>query len=68
MWSELFWDERQLKQNSFANILAGEFLEKIPEDHYVYTFNYADEDGEYFSEMEHNNIFRNLPNFQISKH
>ena len=67
-WRQLYWDERHLKQNSFANILAGEFLEKVPEDAYIYVFTYGDEDGQYFSEMEHGNIFRNLMHFRISKH
>jgi len=67
-WRHIFWDERRLKQNSFANILAGEFLEKVPDDAYIYIFNYGDEDGQYFSEMEHGNIFRNLTHFRISKH
>jgi len=67
-WREIFWDERRLKQNSFANIIAGEFLENVPDGYYIYTFNYGDEDGQYFSEMEHNNIFSKLHHFRISKH
>ena len=67
-WREIFWDERRLKQNAFANVVASEFLEKVPDDYYIYTFEYGDEDGTYFSEMEHGGIFRNLTHFRISKH
>jgi len=67
-WREIFWDERQLKQNSFSNVIAGEFLEKVTDDAFIYFFNYGDEDGEYFSEMEHSGIFRALPHIRISKH
>jgi len=67
-WRDIFWDERSLKQISFAHIIAKEFLEKISDESYIYIFNYGDEDGEYFSEMEHNNIFRSLESIHISKH
>jgi len=68
LWRSLFWDERRLKETAFANTLAEEFLEKVADDAYIYIFNYGDEDGEYFSEMEHGNIFRNLDGFRINKH
>jgi hypothetical protein len=67
-WREIFWDERKLNQVSFAHIIAKEFLEKISDESYIYIFNYGDEDGEYFSEMEHNNIFLSLESIHISKH
>jgi len=67
-WRDIFWDERRLKQNSFANVVASEFLEKVPDGYYIYTFEYGDEDGAYFSEMEHGNIFHNLIHFRVSKH
>jgi len=35
---------------------------------YVYVFEYGDESGEFFSEMEHGYTFRNLTHLQISHH
>lgn len=67
-WRNLASDESQLKQNSFSYTYAQEFLETVADESYLYIFEYADEDGEYFSEMEHNGIFRKLPHLQISKH
>ena len=67
-WRQIFWDEERLKQNSISYTIAGEFLEKLPDGSYVYIFNYGDEDGEYYSQMEHNNIFRQLPKVHVSKH
>jgi len=34
----------------------------------IYTFSYADENGEFDSMMEHSDIFDNLPHLQISCH
>jgi len=35
---------------------------------FLYTFNYSDEDGEFYSEMEHGGTFNELPHIQISHH
>ena len=67
-WDEIFWDERTLKQSSTSNLIAAEFLEKLPDESYIYIFEYSDNDGEYFSEMEHGYLFKKLPHFEISKH
>ena len=67
-WRGLYYDEKTLKHNAFAHILAGEFLDKVPDEYYIYKFSYGDDDGEYFSQMEHGNIFRAVPHFRISKH
>jgi len=67
-WYQLFWDERKLKSNSIVNVIAGEFLEKIPNESYIYIFEYGDDDGEYFSEMEHGCIFEKLPCVEVNKH
>jgi len=67
-WRSIFWDEQHLKQNSASFIVADEFVEKLPDGSYIYIFNYGDEDGEYYSELEHNDIFRQLPSIHVSKH
>jgi hypothetical protein len=35
---------------------------------YMYKFQYADEDGSYFSAFEHKDVFRNLKKIRISHH
>lgn len=37
-------------------------------DSYFFYFSYGDEDGSYYSQMEHGNIFSKLPNQIISHH
>jgi hypothetical protein len=68
VWRFLMFDEHRLIENKNNREIAINFLEGVPDGYYLYRFNYADEDGEYFSEMEHNNIFGKLPHIQISKH
>lgn len=34
----------------------------------IYVFSYGDNDGDYFSNLEHGEIFKNLPHKQISNH
>lgn len=35
---------------------------------FIYCFTYSDEDGEFYSEMEHGGTFNELPHVQISNH
>lgn len=68
LWSQIIYDEYKLMRVSKISKIALEFLKDLSGDHYVYKFTYADDSGEYFAEMEHGDIFRKLPNLQISKH
>lgn len=57
-------DINNTKQNSeiaknFVQSTLGKFL---------YLFTYADEDGSYYSELEHDGTFNALQNIQVSKH
>ena len=45
-----------------------EFLEGVPDGSYIYILRYSDEDGEYFSGMEHGNIFASLPHIRVNNH
>ena len=42
--------------------------EDIGEDVCFYNFEYADNDGSYFSALEHGDLFRNLKHIKISNH
>ncbi len=47
--------------------IAKKFLTEA-EGQYIYFFEYGDEDGEYFSEMEHGSTFKLLKHLIISNH
>lgn len=66
-WYKAFSDEYNLLGQKLAAKKAEEFIE-LNEGSYLYIFNYADEDGEFFSEMEHGGTFYNLPHVTISNH
>ena len=46
---------------------ANEFIEQN-KGRVIYIFSYADDDGEFYSEMEHGNVFYHLPHMRISHH
>lgn len=66
-----YCDIREIQEEIFNNFLlidiARKFIEKNKEK-YFYIFNYSDEGGEFFSEMEHGNTFSNYEHLQISQH
>jgi hypothetical protein len=68
MWLRQFYKEISLKSKYLAYEKAIKFLKEIPDDCYIYVFNYGDDSGEYFSEMEHGAIFRKLPYIRVNKH
>lgn len=47
--------------------LAEKLLKECP-DGIVYKFEYSDNDGGYYSALEHGGLFRKLPSFRISHH
>ena len=65
---EVVRDEVLIKQNQYLFVKSYEFVKEITDESYIYLFEYADENGSYFSEMEHGNIFAKLPHITISKH
>jgi len=66
-WYRAFSDEYNVLCQKAAALKAEEFIE-LNEGSYLYIFHYGDEDGEFFSEMEHGGTFRNLPHVTISNH
>ena len=47
---------------------AKKLVEGLGDEVFIYIFEYGDEDGTYFGELEHGDVFNKLPNIQISKH
>ena len=67
-WHRQLFKEVDNKRHYVAYNKAETFLKGIPDGSYIYIFEYGDDSGDYFSEMEHGNIFRNLPHIRVNKH
>ena len=61
------WDLFEEKNKERALEIAHQFL-KEAQGKVIYHFTYADEDGEFWSSMEHGDLFRNLQQLRISHH
>ena len=62
-----FNDNFEKKCDEILGPVAKKFLTKA-EGQYIYFFEYGDEDGQYFAELEHGNTFKLLKHLIISKH
>jgi hypothetical protein len=61
------WESYEKDCKSAAIIIADKFM-KANKGKLLFTFEYGDEDGPYYSALEHGNIFRRLQHLQISCH
>lgn len=66
-WSQLYYDEVEMIRSKKARKMAEDFLIGR-EDYYVYFFEYGDEGGGIYSELEHQNNWGNQPRLTISHH
>lgn len=62
-----FEENFEKKCNEVLGPIAKKFLTEA-EGQYIYFFEYSDEDGQYFSELEHGSTFKLLKHLIISKH
>ncbi len=62
-----YWDRREKESNKRAKAFAKEWIKQNPGSFY-FRFHYADEDGSYYSLMEHGGMFEHLPHQRISHH
>ncbi len=67
-WQELCNEEGEIRQSTQAKEKVKKFIEAQKDKGYVYYFEYADEDGGLFSELEHQNDWGGLPFIRISHH
>jgi hypothetical protein len=65
--SNLIWEEYDNYRLILAEKLAVKFC-KENEGRFLYVYEYGDEDGSFFSDMEHGQTFKNVPHIHISKH
>lgn len=62
IWSD--WDK---EYDKYQKDTAMAFVKKH-KDMFIYTFEYSDNDGDYFCTLEHGGIFDNLKHVKISRH
>ena len=63
------WHEGQRRQAmKMASDEAKAFLVKVPEGGAIYTFEFSDEDGDFWGTIEHGGVFEKLEHKQISHH
>jgi len=62
-----FYEKKRKEEMRRSKILAKKWTKDNP-DRLFFSFQYGDESGSYFSQMEHGGLFSNLPNKQISLH
>jgi len=61
------WDNYIKADNKFRKDTANTFI-KERKDKFIYTFEYSDNDGDYFCTMEHGGIFDNIDHIRVSRH
>lgn len=66
-WKEM-WNEYSKKRTRGADIAWGEFLDSAGENLHLFLFEYSDNDGKYFSALEHGGLFDNMFHLRIGKH
>lgn len=66
-WGKEFWDFQEDIASKQAQVIAKKFIE-IVKTGWIYFFEYGDENGKFFSEMEHGDTFKELKHIRISKH
>ena len=66
-WQDAFYKTERIRSEIAAEKYAKKFVTENPEG-ILYLFDYGDDDGEFFSEMEHGGTFNNLPHIAISHH
>lgn len=66
-WRDIFFDEERMRDYKQAIVISKKFLENN-RGSYVYIFEYGDEGGGIYEELEHHNNWGGLPHIRISKH
>lgn len=66
-WGKEYWDFNEGIVEKQGQVIAEKFIEEVKTG-WIYFFEYGDEDGTFFSEMEHGDTFKELKHIRISKH
>ena len=62
------WDEYSAKSDAANRTVAEKFLDKVPQGHVLAEFEYSDNDGPYFTALEHGPLFMKLLHLRVSHH
>jgi hypothetical protein len=65
-WQEE-WRKYEKEIDDYTKDYANNFM-KVRKKMFVYTFEYSDQDGDYFCTLEHGGIFDKLDHVRISRH
>lgn len=68
VWLNQCWNERDKKVEAASKKYTRNFLKELSDEHFIYIFTYGDEDGSYFSDLEHGGTFNKLEGIQVSQH
>lgn len=66
-WNSIAWEEQKKLVEKMAEEKTIDFIRQT-EGYYLYFFKYADEDGEFMSQMEHGGTFNSVPHIAVSNH
>jgi len=66
-YRDLMYRENSIYSMVIANEIALRFCEEN-KNYFLYKFSYGDDNGDFFSEMEHGNTFLKVPHIKINKH
>ena len=61
------WRDWEKAYNKYQKDTAMKFI-KSNKNTFIYVFEYSDNDGDYYTTLEHGGIFNNLPHAKISRH
>ena len=61
------WDEWEKNRKEYCDSKADEFMKEL-KGKLFFRFSYGDEDGAYYSALEHGDLFENLSHICISHH
>jgi len=62
------YEKHHLECEAIAKKRLAEFLDSVGKNKKIYIVSYSDNNGEYYTMMEHGDIFRNIPHIRISHH
>lgn len=62
------WEAYEKAMDEYKVKVFEEFKKNLPKGMNIYSFEYSDNDGEFFCTMEHGDIFENVPHIKVSRH
>jgi hypothetical protein len=62
------WNEYEKQRNQADKVVVDSFLSTVPEEYVLAHFEYSDNDGAYFTALEHGPLFMKVKSLRISHH